>query len=94
MSRADDLLQLAEDLSHLKAPNRRQVDLSRAVSSAYYALFHLLISDATANWSEESLRPVFPRMNCCHGFDSHEDARMCGESMLQAVCSGAEYAEL
>jgi hypothetical protein len=62
MSRADDLLQLAEDLSSLNAPNHRQVDLSRAVSSAYYALFHLLISEATANWKEEALRPTIGRI--------------------------------
>jgi hypothetical protein len=62
MSRADDLLLLAEDLSNLNAPNRRQVDLSRAVSSAYYALFHLLISEATNNWREESLRPALGRI--------------------------------
>ena len=62
MSRADDLLQLAEDLSNLNAPNHRQVDLSRAVSSAYYALFHLLIAEATANWNEESLRPILGRV--------------------------------
>jgi uncharacterized protein (UPF0332 family) len=62
MSRADDLLQLAEDLSNLSAPNHRQVDLSRAVSSAYYALFHLLISEATANWREEALRPTLGRI--------------------------------
>jgi uncharacterized protein (UPF0332 family) len=56
------LLQLAEDLSSLRAPNHRQVDLSRAVSSAYYGLFHLLISEATANWREEALRPVLGRI--------------------------------
>jgi uncharacterized protein (UPF0332 family) len=62
MSRADDLLQLAEELSNLHAPNHRQVDLSRAVSTAYYALFHLLISEATANWREEGLRPILGRI--------------------------------
>ena len=54
MSRADDLLQLAEELASLHAPNHRQVDLSRAVSTAYYALFHLQISEATANWNQGS----------------------------------------
>ena len=61
MSRADDLLQLAKDLSNLNAPNPRQVDLSRAVSFAYYALFHLLISEAAANW-REALRPALGRV--------------------------------
>lgn len=62
MSRADDLLQLAEDLSNFTAPIHRQVDLSRAVSTGYYALFHLLISEATANWSQEVLRPILGRV--------------------------------
>jgi hypothetical protein len=62
MSREDDLLQLAEELSNLHAPNHRQVDLSRAVSTAYYALFHLVISAATSNWSEEALRPILGRI--------------------------------
>jgi hypothetical protein len=56
MSRADDLLRLAEELSNLHAPHHRQVDLSRAVSTAYYALFHLLVSEAAANWDQEPLR--------------------------------------
>lgn len=62
MSRADDLLQLAEELANLHAPNYRQVDLSRAVSTAYYALFHLLTFEAAANWNTESLRPVLGRV--------------------------------
>ena len=62
MSRAEDLLQLAEELSNLHAPNHRQIDLSRAVSTAYYALFHLLISEATANWKEDRLRPILGRI--------------------------------
>lgn len=62
MSRADDLLRLAEELSNLHAPHHRQVDLSRAVSTGYYALFHLLISEATANWAHEPLRHTLGRI--------------------------------
>src|SRR5262249_43585932 len=62
MSRADDLLQLAEELANLHAPKHRQAELSRAVSTAYYALFHLLISEATANWSREPLRHALGRV--------------------------------
>ncbi len=36
--------------------------LRRAVSTAYYAIFHLLISDATRNWQHEELRPEFGRL--------------------------------
>lgn len=62
MSRAEDLLQLAEELSILHAPGHRQAHLSRAVSTAYYALFHLLISDATGNWREAGVRPMLGRI--------------------------------
>lgn len=62
MSRAEELLEQAEHLSNLNSPNHRQADLSRAVSAAYYALFHLMISEATANWRVEALRPLLARI--------------------------------
>lgn len=62
MSRADDLLRLAEHLVTVNAPAQEQAYLSRAVSTAYYALFHLLIEDATSNWREKSLRPALGRI--------------------------------
>ena len=39
-----------------------QADLRRAVSTAYYALFHLLISDTVANWSDAGSRAGLARM--------------------------------
>lgn len=35
--------------------------LRRAVSTAYYAVFHLLIAEAVANWSNAALRPQLGR---------------------------------
>ena len=36
--------------------NPKQASLRRALSTAYYALFHLLISEAVANWNRVNLR--------------------------------------
>ena len=40
----------------------RQAGLRRAVSTAYYSLFHLLISEATSNWSRAEQRPALGRI--------------------------------
>jgi uncharacterized protein (UPF0332 family) len=56
----DELLQQAKELVH-KNPNS-QADLRRSVSSAYYALFHLLIFEACLNWSNDISRPGLARM--------------------------------
>jgi len=57
----DDLLNLAFDLVD---ENRgfTQADVRRAVSTAYYALFHLLVSETTLNWSRDSSRNALGRM--------------------------------
>jgi uncharacterized protein (UPF0332 family) len=57
----DDLLELAQDLANLHPENAHQASLRRAVSTAYYALFHLLISEATANWARPELRAILGR---------------------------------
>src|ERR1700730_7710734 len=62
MAFADDLLELAQDMANLPAANRRQANLRRADSTAYYALFHLLISKATLNWARADLRPALGRL--------------------------------
>jgi hypothetical protein len=38
-----------------------QASLRRAVSSAYYAVFHLLIAEATSNWNNVKLRAALGR---------------------------------
>src|SRR5258708_8316828 len=62
MGYADDLLELAQLLANLEPTNPRQACLRRAVSTAYYALFHLLISEATLNWGRLELRSELGRI--------------------------------
>jgi uncharacterized protein (UPF0332 family) len=63
MSYPDDLIQHAIFLSELNLPHEpKQVDLRRAVSAAYYGLFHLLTTEAAQNWKHQSQRDRFARM--------------------------------
>jgi hypothetical protein len=55
----DELLAHALELVHISPPT--QLTLRRAVSAAYYAVFHLLISEATSNWANVSLRTALGR---------------------------------
>src|SRR5712691_7537913 len=61
MAFPDDLLELAQDLANLHPESPHQASLRRAVSTAYYALFHLLISETTANWARPELRATLGR---------------------------------
>lgn len=70
MSLPSDLLRQAEQLSRLEPRRPRQASLRRAVSTAYYALFHRLVSEATrALVADPSLRGRFAR-----SFD-HQDMK-------------------
>ena len=60
MAYHDDLLRQAFELIHNGRGN--QADLRRAVSGAYYAVFHMLISETTAHWSLASSRDALSRM--------------------------------
>lgn len=62
MAYADELLELAQEIANLHAQHPHQPSLRRAVSTAYYALFHLLISEATSNWSRPELRAALARV--------------------------------
>ena len=61
MAYPDDLLDVARQLTALHTENPHQASLRRAVSTAYYVLFHLLVSEATANWARPDLRPALGR---------------------------------
>ena len=61
MAYHDELITHAEFLATLPDPPR-QVDMRRAVSAAYYALFHLLTSEAAANWKNINQQARFARM--------------------------------
>jgi uncharacterized protein (UPF0332 family) len=73
MAYHDDLIQHAILLSELDLPNEpKQVNLRRAVSAAYYGLFHLLTTEAAMNWKNETQRNRFARIfdhgrmkSCC-----------------------------
>src|SRR5580704_3419445 len=60
MAYHDELLELASGLAVKDSPT--QADLRRAVSTAYYALSHLLISETTLNWNRPSSRNALGRM--------------------------------
>jgi hypothetical protein len=61
MAYHDELIAHAELLATLPdAP--RQADMRRAVSAAYYALFHLLTSEAAGNWKNINQQARFARM--------------------------------
>jgi len=62
MAFSDELLELAQDLAELHPENPRQANLRRAMSTAYYAIFHLLISEATLNWARVELRAQLGRL--------------------------------
>jgi uncharacterized protein (UPF0332 family) len=59
MADANDLLDVAHHLALTDHPS--QAYLRRAVSTAYYALFHLLVSEATLNWKQTECRPQLAR---------------------------------
>ena len=60
MAYHDELLRLASDLIEEDGPT--QAELRRAVSTAYYALFHLLVSETTRNWNRDSSRNALGRI--------------------------------
>lgn len=62
MAFADDLLNDAHHLAARGGKNPRQSSLRRAVSTAYYALFHLLIADFVLNWRTKDQRARLGRM--------------------------------
>jgi hypothetical protein len=61
MAFADDLLEQAEFLANREPVHPKQASLRRAVSTAYYALFHLLIGEAVGNWGIARQRSVLAR---------------------------------
>ena len=62
MAFPDDLLKDAFLLAARGGKNPKQSSLRRAVSTAYYALFHLLIADFVLNWKTKDQRVRLGRM--------------------------------
>ena len=62
MAFPEDLREQACHLARRDPKRPRQASLRRAVSTAYYALFHLLITETTRNWKRPAERFVLARM--------------------------------
>jgi hypothetical protein len=62
MAFADDLLEQAYHLANMDMRQPKQANLRRAVSTAYYALFHLLIDEAVENWGIVRQRSILARI--------------------------------
>ena len=62
MTLAEELLDLARRIADLDGEYPQQASLRRAVSTAYYALFHLVIDEATSNWRQSEFRPLLGRV--------------------------------
>ena|SRR6266478_1267126 len=62
MSFPTDLLEQAYHLANREPKRPRQASLRRAVSTAYYALFHLLITETAKNWKRPAERFTLARM--------------------------------
>jgi hypothetical protein len=61
MAYHDDLLDQALHLAHRDPTRPKQANLRRAVSTAYYALFHLLISEVVNYWRLKRQRTLLAR---------------------------------
>jgi uncharacterized protein (UPF0332 family) len=83
MAFADDLLDQAYDLVRKDGSNPKQASLRRAVSTAYYALFHLLIDEAVANWTVARHRSKLAR-TFDHGFMK----RVCEDQVKRFYSAG------
>ncbi|MEZ5353982.1 MAG: hypothetical protein R2762_15190 [Bryobacteraceae bacterium] len=55
------MLEQAQHLANREKKRPRQASLRRAVSTAYYAPFHLLIHEATLNWRRVNQRATLAR---------------------------------
>ena len=59
----EGLLEQAQHLVKREPKRPKQASLRRAISTAYYALFHLLISEAVLNWRRAEDRVELARMS-------------------------------
>jgi uncharacterized protein (UPF0332 family) len=74
----NELLQLANHLANLDLQVHRQASLRRAASTAYYALFHLLVSETTLNWSRLETRSALGRL-----FEHGKMKRVCDKQVSE-----------
>ena len=62
MAYHQELLDTAVELLNKDDASLTQADLRRSVSTAYYALFHLLVAETVAHWTLSSSRGALSRM--------------------------------
>lgn len=62
MAFPNDLLEQARHLANREPKRPKQASLRRAVSTAYYALFHLLSIETAKNWKRPAERATVARM--------------------------------
>ena len=86
MSLPRDLLEQAGHLAKREPRRPRQASLRRAVSAAYYALFHLLIEASVSNWKRPEQRPRLGRA-FNHGFMKDAANKVQGKSGLKTVAA-------
>jgi len=72
MAYPNDLLEQARHLANREPKRPKQASLRRAVSTAYYALFHLLGVELAKNWKRVAERSTLARM-----LDHGPMARVC-----------------
>lgn len=75
---AHDLLEQSRHLANREPRRPRQASLRRAVSTAYYALFHLLTAAAVSNWKIARQRPKLARV-----FEHGKMKSACSETVKQ-----------
>jgi hypothetical protein len=85
----DDLLDQAQSLALIDKTRPRQASLRRAISTAYYALFHLLTIAAAGEWKKPRQRVAFTR-----AFEHKRMKIACGKTNKQqfphfSMASGA-----
>lgn len=89
MSFADDLLDQAYHLLNKDGNSPMQASLRRSVSTAYYALFHLLIDEAVGNWSV-----VHQRNRLARTFEHGSMKRVCDDRVKAFYGAGQPAADL
>src|ERR1051326_1940196 len=78
MSFAEDLLDQAYYLLNREKKHPKQARLRRAVSTAYYALFHRLIDEAVSQWNVARQRGIL-----AWTFDHARMKKLCEEQIKQ-----------
>jgi hypothetical protein len=87
----DDLRDLADHLARREAGRPKQVSLRRAISTAYYGVFHalaLLCAESLVGWSKpwEAFTPIYRSLDHSHAkrlFERHRDGTLFGEEVAK-----------